>query len=414
MITTDFLVQGAIFVLRLPKIIPQTSIACAIAVCCLQLACSNTKAAAPSIPAVPVVAAAVEQRDVPVQVQAIGSVEAYSMVAVKTQITGQLTRVNFREGQDVKKGDLLFELDKRPFEADLKKQEANLARDIAQAELAHVQVKRYAALLTEGVIAKEQYDQIQSNADALDAAVQADKAAVENARVQLQYCSIYSPINGQVGTQLIHEGNMLKAKDVPLVNINQIEPIRVAFTVPEQFLADVKRFAVGGKLPVQAAIQGDNRPAVGKLSFIDNTVDTTTGTIKLKGEFANNDRRLWPGQFVNVTLTLNTQPNAIVVPSQAVNTGQQGQFVFVIKPDMTVETRPVKVIRSAGGQSVIDKGLAAGEQVVTDGQLRLVPGAKVELKQAVGPQATPSNSENKGLPASGLQFSKPANEEAHS
>lgn len=401
--------------LRLPEVIQRTSLlGLAIAASCLGVACSNTKAAAPTIPPVPVVAAAVEQRDMPVQVQAIGSVEAYSMVAVKTQITGQLTRVNFREGQDVKKGDLLFELDKRPFEADLKKQEANLARDIAQAELAHVQVKRYAALLNEGVIAKEQYDQIQSNADALDAAVQADKAAVENARVQLQYCSIYSPINGQVGTQLIHEGNMIKANDVPLVNINQIEPIRVAFTVPEQFLGDVKRFAVGGKLPVQVAIQGDNRPAVGKLSFIDNTVDTATGTIKLKGEFANNDRRLWPGQFVNVTLTLNTQPNAIVVPSQAVNTGQQGQFVFVIKPDMTVETRPVKIIRSAGGQSVIDKGLVAGEQVVTDGQLRLVPGAKVELKQAVGPQASPSNSDNKGSPAATLQGSKQANREARS
>jgi multidrug efflux system membrane fusion protein len=356
------------------------------------------------MPAVPVVAAVVEQKDMPVQVQAIGSVEAYSMVAVKTQITGQLTKVDFQEGQDVRKGDLLFELDKRPFEADLKKQQANLARDIAQAELAHVQVKRYAALLKEGVIAKEQYDQIQSNGDALDAAVEADKAAVENSRVQLQYCSIYSPINGRVGTLLIHQGNMIKANDVPLVNINQIEPIRVAFMVPEQYLGEVKRFAAGGKLPVQAAIQGQGKPSIGKLSFIDNTVDSTTGTIKLKGEFVNNDRRLWPGQFVNVTLTLNTQPNAIVVPSQAVNTGQQGQFVFVIKPDMTVETRPVTVIRSGNGQTVIDKGVTAGERVVTDGQVRLVPGAKVEIKQAVGPQATPSSVETKASPAASLKI----------
>ena len=378
-----------------------------IAGCGFVLACSGAKTVPAPVPAVPVVAATVEQKDVPVQVQAIGSVEAYSMVAVKTQITGQLTTVNFREGQDVKQGDLLFELDKRPFEADLKKQEANLNRDIAQAQLAHVQLKRYAALLKEGVIAKEQYDQIQSNADALDAAIEADKAAVENSRVQLQYCSIYSPINGRVGTILIHQGNMIKANDVPLVNINQIEPIRVAFTVPEQYLGEVKKFAANGKLPVQATIQGDNRPAIGKLSFIDNSVDTTTGTIKLKGEFANTDRRLWPGQFVNVTLTLNTQPNAIVVPSQAVNTGQQGQFVFVIKPDMTVETRPVTVVRTGNGQSVIDKGLAAGEKVVTDGQLRLVPGAKVELKQAVGTPATPNGSETKGSPAALLRVPGP-------
>lgn len=358
--------------------------------------CSNTKAAAPVTPAVPVLAAAVEQKNMPVQVQAIGSVEAYSMVAVKTQITGQLVAVRFQEGQDVKQGDLLFELDKRPFEADLKKQEANLSHDIAQAELAHVQVKRYAALLKEGVIAKEQYDQIQSNADALDAAVQADKAAVENARVQLQYCSIYSPIHGRVGTLMIHQGNMIKANDVPLVQINQIEPIRVAFTVPEQYLGEVKKFAGNGRLPVEAMIQGETRPAVGKLSFIDNSVDSTTGTIKLKGEFLNSDRRLWPGQFVNVTLTLNTQPHAIVVPSQAVNTGQQGQFVFVIKSDMTVEPRPITVLRSSNGETVVDKGLASGERVVTDGQSRLVPGAKVEIKQAVGPQSTPASTETKG------------------
>jgi len=395
-------------VLKIPKFLTRPAqailVALAIAACGLGLGCSNTNAAAPVMPAVPVVAAVVEQKDMPVQVQAIGSVEAYSMVAVKTQITGQLTKVDFQEGQDVRKGDLLFELDKRPFEADLKKQQANLARDIAQAELAHVQVKRYAALLKEGVIAKEQYDQIQSNGDALDAAVEADKAAVENSRVQLQYCSIYSPINGRVGTLLIHQGNMIKANDVPLVNINQIEPIRVAFMVPEQYLGEVKRFAAGGKLPVQAAIQGQGKPSIGKLSFIDNTVDSTTGTIKLKGEFVNNDRRLWPGQFVNVTLTLNTQPNAIVVPSQAVNTGQQGQFVFVIKPDMTVETRPVTVIRSGNGQTVIDKGVTAGERVVTDGQVRLVPGAKVEIKQAVGPQATPSSVETKASPAASLKI----------
>ena len=365
-------------------------------------ACSGTKAAgpaAPGTPVVPVLAATVEEKDVPVQVQAIGSVESYSTVAVKTQITGELTGVFFREGQEVKKGELIFTLDKRPFEAVLKQAQSTLAKDQAQAEMARVQARRYAVLMKDGVVAKEQYDQMQSSADALDAAVEADKAAVENARVQLIYCSIDSPINGRVGSLLIHQGNMIKANDVPLVNINQIQPIRVAFTVPEQYLAEIKRFAANGKLPVQVSIPNDSKPATGKLSFIDNTVDPTTGTIKLKGEFPNTDRRLWPGQFVDVVLTLHTQPNAIVVPSQAVNTGQQGQYVFVIKPDMTVETRPVAVNRTTKGQSVIDKGLGPGERVVTDGQLRLVPGSRVQIKEALAPQPGPTNGEYKNSPS---------------
>lgn len=380
---------------RIHNNVPGIRLALLTTVCALLAGCAGTKAAPPAPSAVPVIAARVVSRDMPVQVHAIGAVEAYSTVAVKTQITGELTGVYFREGQEVKKGDLLFTLDKRPFEADVKKQESNLARDKAQAELAHTQLKRYAALMKEGVIAKEQYDQYSSNADAMDAAVEADKAAVENAKVQLVYCSIYSPINGKVGSILIHQGNMIKANDVPLVNINQIEPIRVAFTVPEQYLGEIKRFSAAGKLPVQASIQTDPKPAVGTLSFIDNTVDQTTGTIKLKGEFPNRDRRLWPGQFVDVNLTLNRQPNAIVVPAAAVNTGQQGQYIFVIKPDMTVEARPVKVNRTAGGQAVIDSGVASGEQVVTDGQLRLVPGAKVQIKEAIAPQPPAAGPERK-------------------
>jgi multidrug efflux system membrane fusion protein len=380
---------------RIHNNVPGIRLALLTTVCALLAGCAGTKAAPPAPSAVPVIAARVVSRDMPVQVHAIGAVEAYSTVAVKTQITGELTGVYFREGQEVKKGDLLFTLDKRPFEADVKKQESNLARDKAQAELAHTQLKRYAALMKEGVIAKEQYDQYSSNADAMDAAVEADKAAVENAKVQLVYCSIYSPINGKVGSILIHQGNMIKANDVPLVNINQIEPIRVAFTVPEQYLGEIKRFSAAGKLPVQASIQTDPKPAVGTLSFIDNTVDQTTGTIKLKGEFLNRDRRLWPGQFVDVNLTLNRQPNAIVVPAAAVNTGQQGQYIFVIKPDMTVEARPVKVNRTAGGQAVIDSGVASGEQVVTDGQLRLVPGAKVQIKEAIAPQPPAAGPERK-------------------
>jgi multidrug efflux system membrane fusion protein len=359
----------------------------------LLTSCSGTKAAPPSNPTVPVMAAEVEQKDVPLQVKAIGSVEAYSNVSIKTQITGELTGVFFKEGDDVKKGQLLFTLDKRPLEAELKKAEGMLAKDEAQAANAQAQARRYEALMASGVVSKQEYDQIRSNADALDAAVRADKAAVENARVQIQYCSIYSPINGRTGPLMIHRGNMIKANDTPfLVSINQVQPIYATFTVPEQYLNEIKRYASGGKLPIKAYIPNDTRgPSIGQLSFIDNTVDQATGTIKIKGEFANPDRRLWPGQFVDVVLTLANQPKAIVIPSQAIQNGQQGQFVFVVKPDMTVETRPVIVSRSSDGQSVVDKGLAPGERVVTDGQLRLVPGAKVELKQAaVPPSATGS------------------------
>jgi multidrug efflux system membrane fusion protein len=346
--------------------------------------CGQTKAPAPKNTAVPVLAASVEQKDVPVQLHAIGAVEAFSNVSVKTQITGELTGVYFEEGQDVKKGQLLFTLDKRPFEAALNQAQAALARDQAQAANAQAQQKRYQALNSAGVVSKEEYDQIESNAQALDAAVAADKAAVENAKVQLQYCSIYSPINGRTGNLMIHQGNMIKANDTPfLVSINQVEPIYTTFTVPEQDLAEIKKYSSRASLPVKAVIPNDSRgPVAGKLSFIDNSVDQTTGTIKLKAEFPNTDRRLWPGQFVDVVMTLAKQPNAIVVPSQALQTGQNGQFVYVIKPGMTVEARNVDVERSADGQAVISKGLSPGEQVVTDGQLRLVPGAKVELKQA--------------------------------
>lgn len=350
-------------------------------------ACDRTKAAAPTASAVPVMAAFAEQKDVPVQVRAIGAVEAYSTVAVKTQITGELTGVYFKEGDDVKKGQLLFTLDKRPFEADLRKQESNLAHDLAQAANARAQQKRYEALVKAGVVSSEAYDQFATSASALDAAVEADKAAVENARVQLQYCSIYSPINGRTGNLIVHRGNMIKANEnPPLVNINQLQPIYVTFTVPEQHLSEIKQLSARGKLRVEATIPNDAHGAVpGSLSFFDNTVDQTTGTIKLKGEFVNADRRLWPGQFVDTVLTLRTQPGAIVIPSQAIQNGQQGQYVFVIKKDNTVESRAVSVIQGLDGNVIIQKGLVAGEQVVTDGQLRLVPGARVEIKQASGP-----------------------------
>jgi len=344
--------------------------------------CARTNAAPPPPPPVPVVAATVQQKDVPLRIHAIGAVEAYSTVSVKTQITGELTGVYFKEGDDVRQGQLIFALDKRPYEAALKQAESNLARDEASAAVARVQQKRYQELVKEGVVSKEQYDQLDSTAEAADAAVAADKAAVENAKVQLIYCSIYSPINGRTGPILLHQGNMIKANDTPsLVVINQVEPIYVTFTVPQQYLAEVKQYASAGTLRVEAVIPNDNRGAVfGKLSFIDNQVDSTTGTIKLKGEFENHDRRLWPGQFVDAYLRLKTQANAVVIPSQAIQNGQQGPFVYVIKDDSTVEARTITTSEGEPGEVVVQKGLAPGERIVTDGQMRLIPGSKVQIK----------------------------------
>jgi membrane fusion protein, multidrug efflux system len=352
-------------------------------------ACTGTNAAAPPTdPPVPVTAALVEQKDVPVRLHAIGTGEAYSNVSVKTQITGELTGVFFKAGDYVQKGQLIFTLDKRPYEAALNQAQSTLAKDKAQAANARAQERRYEALYKTGVVSKEEYDQQSTNADAMDATVAADEAAVENAKVQLQYCSIYSPINGRTGDLLIHQGNMIKANDTPfLVSINQVEPIYVTFTVPEQSLAEIKQHESQHSLPVQAIIPNDPRPVTGHLSFIDNTVDQSTGTIKLKAEFTNGDHRLWPGEFVDVAVDLAQQRNAIVVPSQAVQNGQQGQFVFVVKPDMTAEKRDVIVARSGDGLSIISQGLKPGEQVVTDGQLRLVPGSKVAIKSALNQSA---------------------------
>ena len=360
---------------------------------CLLSACVGTKAAPGPPPPVPVLAATVEQKDVPLQVHAIGAVEAYSTVSVKTQITGELTGVFFKEGEDVTKGQLIFTLDKRPLEADVRRAEGALARDEAQAQNALSEQKRYESLVKAGVVSTQEYDRVASNAAALEAAVRADKGALENARVQLVYASIYSPINGRTGNLLVHQGNMIKANDVPaLVNINQVEPIYVTFTVPQQYLADVKQYSRSGSLPVQAVIPGDSHGAIiGKLSFIDNTVDSSTGTIKLKGVFANSDRRLWPGLFVDAYLTLKTQNNALVIPSQAIQNGQQGQFVYVIKEDSTVEARVITTSEAQqAGQVIVQKGLAVGERIVTDGQLRLVPGSKVQVKQAAAESAAPA------------------------
>ncbi len=343
-------------------------------------ACSE-KSGKPAPPPIPVVVWTVIQKAVPVQIRAIGNVQACSTVTVKAKVGGELVRVHFTEGQDVKKGDLLFTIDPRPCEAALKQAEANLQRDIAQAKHAREDALRYESLIQKGVVPQQQYDKFRTDADALEATVIADRAAVENAKIQLGYCSIRSPIDGRTGSLIVHQGNHIKAEDINLVVINQIIPIDVTFSVPEQFLSEIKKFMASGKLQVDALVpMNDERPERGFISFIDNTVDTNTGTIRLKGTFANHDKKLWPGQFVNVVLTLTTEPNAIVVPSQAIQTGQEGQYVFVVKQDLTVESRPVVAGRAVDSETVIQKGLNRNEQVVTDGQLRLYPGAKVEIK----------------------------------
>jgi multidrug efflux system membrane fusion protein len=332
--------------------------------------------------AVPVTVAMVVQKTVPVEVRAIGNVEAYSAVSVKPQQAGEVERAFFKEGQDVKTGDLLFTLDSRPYRATLEQLGANLARDQAQLENARAQAERYTRLFQEGIVSKDQYDSFRTGADALAAMVRADQAAIERAKVDLDYCSIRSPINGRTGSLLIHPGNIVKANETILVVINQVTPIYVSFSVPEQNLAEIKGRMAAGSLAVMVIIPDDEqRPVEGTLTFVDNAVDNTTGTIRLKATFANAERRLWPGQFANVVLKLTSRPNAVLVPSQAVQTGQAGQYVFVIKPNLTAESRPVVPGATVSGETVIEKGLQPGEMVVTDGQLRLAPGSKVELKR---------------------------------
>jgi multidrug efflux system membrane fusion protein len=351
-----------------------------------------------SRPPVPVEAAKVMQKTVPLELRAIGTIEAYSTVDVKSQIGGVLSKVHFREGQDVKKGDRLFTIDPRPFEAALRQAEANLARDKAQLANAKVEAKRYADLVEKGYVAQQQNDQMRTAAEALEATVQADQAAVETARLQLGYCFIHAPVSGRTGNLIAYEGNVIKANaDTAMVVIHQIQPVYATFSVPENALPLVSTYMQKAKLVVEAAAAGDEqKPAKGVLTFVNNAVNTSTGTIELKATFPNSDRRLWPGQFVNVVLTLAAQKDAVVVPSAAVQEGQQGKYVFVIKPDMTAESRPVVVGLSAGGETVIASGLQPDETVVTDGQLRLVPGAKVEVKNEQGKRETKADAGNHG------------------
>jgi membrane fusion protein, multidrug efflux system len=340
--------------------------------------------------AVPVTTASVVQKSMPVEISVIGTAEPFSTVAVHSQITGELTSVNFKEGDDVKKGQTLFTLDRRPFEAALQQAQANLDKDVAQTANAKAQASRYQDLGARGIATREQIDQMNANAAALEATVAADRAAVESMTVQLQYATIAAPLSGRTGALMVHAGNLVRAGDtVPLVVINEVAPIFVSFAIPEAQLPDFKRYMAKGSLRVEARPPNDTEtPSNGRISFVDNQVDPTTGTIKLKGTFPNTDHRLWPGQYVNVEITLTTDPAAIVVPAVAVQTGQQGQYLFVVKPDRTVELRSVVVARAAGDETVIKGGVKPGETVVTDGQLRLVDGSAVSVK-ANAPKVAP-------------------------
>jgi membrane fusion protein, multidrug efflux system len=337
-------------------------------------------------PPVPVKVGETVRKTVLVQFRAIGRVEPIANVAVRARIGGELTKVGFEEGRSVRVGDTLFVIDPRQYEAALRQAEAQLARDQALLRKAEADVTRYADLVKKDFVTKEQYDLMVATSESLQATVAADQASADNARLQVAYCTIRAPVSGRTGNLMVKVGNLVKANDDnPLVTLNQTHPIYVSFSVPAQQLPAVAarrgdRIKVTAKAPESPAA-----PSEGLLSFVDNAVDAATSTILLKATFPNESESLWPGQFVDVVVTLGEERDRVVAPSQAVQSGQQGQFVFVVKDDGTAEMRAVKVARMDEAEAVIAEGLAPGETVVTDGQLRLVPGARVEVKKEEAP-----------------------------
>jgi membrane fusion protein, multidrug efflux system len=375
------------------------------------LACSN-KQRSPTgggpgggRPPAPVVVAAVEQRDIPVQIRAIGNVEPYQTVQIRSQVNGEIERVYFKEGQEVRKGDSLFTLDKRPFQADLEKAIGTLQHDEAQAANSQAQAARYSALEQQGVISREQADQMRTQATADASAVNADRATVNAARVQLQYTDIKAPIDARTGALLINQGNLVKANDTPfLVQLNQITPIYATFSVPETYLDQVRKYS-SGHLTVLAFPKGSTTDATeGALSFLDNTVDTQTGTVKLKATFANKDRRLWPGEFVDVVVNLSVQKNAIAIPTKAVQTGQQGQYVYVVTQQNTAESRVVTTTGTYQNLTMISKGVSPGERVIVEGQLRVAPNSQVVVQSTLPPSTSSAATAAPGavVPGGGL------------
>jgi membrane fusion protein, multidrug efflux system len=336
-------------------------------------------------PPSPVLIAKAVARTIPNQLHEIGNVEAFATVNIKSRVEGELVALHFHEGDFVEKGQLLFRLDSRPFAAALKLAQADLAKDQAQLVKADTDDQRYSFLLKESVGSREQYDQAHATAAALRATVLADQAAVDTASLNLEYSQIRSPLDGRTGNLQSHVGDMIKADaDTPMVTITQVQPIYVTFSVPEGELPAVRMNLETHRLEVDAAIPNSpENPEHGVLAFIDNTVDKTTGTILLKGLFQNENRRLWPGAFVNTTLTLNQIRNAVLIPSQAVQSGQNGSFVFVVDNRMQAHLRPIVAGAQVGGDTLIERGVEPGETVVTDGQMMLAPGARVKIRSAL-------------------------------
>jgi multidrug efflux system membrane fusion protein len=334
--------------------------------------------------AVPVTVAPAVQKDVPYNLQTFGAVESVASVAVKSQVGGVLTNVHFKEGDEVRQGQLLCTIDARPYQTAVRQAESEVARQTVQYQNARKEADRQQELMQKGLAAEGDYDQAKTAADAFQASMMAAQAALENARLQLDYCFIHSPINGRAGSLQIDPGNLIKANDVTIVSVNQTKPIYVSFTVPQQELERIVRGMASHSLPVRAVIpQEENQPETGEVVFVDNQVDAATGTVRLKGLFNNESERLWPGQFVRVFLTVGVQTNAVVVPSRSIQRGQSGAYVFVAKPDQTVEYREIKAGRSEQEETIVEKGILPGEVVVTDGQSRLGPGAKYEVKTNV-------------------------------
>ncbi len=341
-----------------------------------------------SMPPALVVTAVARQQDVPIEIKTFGTMEASESVTIKPMLSGELTTVAFREGEDVKEGALLFEIDPRPYQAALNKTQASLARNRVIMKSARKDYERYLQLAKEGLVSQEQAEGYRTRAETAAADFAADQAGVENARTQLSYCTITAPISGRLGALAVDQGNVVKANETPLVTINKLIPIRATFTIPEQSLSLVQQRLAAGPMTVAAEVPGTTGfSEKGLVSFLDNAVDPATGTIRLKGKFANEQKRLWPGQFVTLSLLLEVREQAVVVPSQAVQTGQNGQYVFVVQADQTAEVRPVVPGPDYEAITVIDSGLQVGEQVVIDGQMRIVPGSKVEIKTVKKPES---------------------------
>lgn len=351
----------------------------------LFVACSGKKAM--TLPPVPVLVGQASVQPVPLSLQAVGSVEPIESVAVKAQVGGVLLQVNFSEGKDVRAGQMLFQIDPRPFQVALEAAGAQLAKDRAQLHNAEIQAKRYGDLIEKDYVTQEQFDAIRTQTEMLKSAVEVDQAAVAQAKLNLSWASITAPISGRAGSLLVKRGNVIKANDVALVVINQLQPIRVSFAIPGTQLALVQKYAAQGSLQVRVhPARNDSATVAGKLSFLDNAVDAGTGTVTMKAEFRNEDAALWPGQFVDTELELTVQNDALTVPASAVVTGQAGSFIYLVTPQKTVEKANVIVNRTVDNITVIDKGIKAGDTVVIDGQMRLVPGARIEIKTTLAAQ----------------------------